>query len=859
VTVFSGADGSVIRKIFDPDGTGSDWMGWSVASISDLTGDAIPDILAGAPNEDTAGSNTGAVLVFSGADGSLAQRVPFNGTTVNEGFGESLAVLGDMTGDLLPEFAVGAPEDDTLGTNTGRVLVIDGATFLVVHDITLAGSADESRFGFALDGVDDLNGDGEPDLIIAQPRHDTAEDSDVGRVVVWSYGSDCDADGIGGLFVEDCDDQDPLRAPGFSEVCDGVDNDCDVAIDEDEDGDGDDACADCAPAVPTISTSMTEVCNAIDDNCDTQADEGVDLDGDTYTTPCDCNDSDANINASIVEVCNTIDDNCDGEIDEGFGVPVDQVRILEAVPNSADDNGHALALVGDVDGDSAPDFVIGVPGEDTAINGGGAAVLVSGATLGEICRLLDPSALTSDALGYSVAGIDDVTGDSVPDVAVGSRWDDGNGASSGAVQIFSGADCSWVRELSDPGGAAADLFGTSIASIGDVTGDLVPDIAVGANDDHENGYSDVGSVSVFNGATGQFLYKALDPLGRSNDQLGISVSALGDVDFDGIPDFVAGALADVVLGTSPGSVNFFSGADGSWIRAAFDTSLGANGYIGRSVAAAGDMNGDGVPDVITGAEGDDTAGGNAGSVLAFSGADGSLIWRFVDSSPINSADLGASVAATGDLNGDGITEVLAGAPDSSRTGVSAGEAVLFDGASGAVLHRFTDASPLAGDDFGYAVMAADLNGGGIEILVGAPNADPGGINSAGYVTVFTLDADCDGDGVSPLADCDDTNGTTTGEPGPAESLVFTDNTTMQWSPPADPGLSPGTLVYDVVRSGDASDFVSAVTCVEWDDASDVTAIDGDTPASGTVYFYLVRAESRCGGGAGGGRTVAQCP
>ena len=176
------------------------------------------------------------------------------------------------------------------------------------------------------------------------------------------------------------------------------------------------------------------------------------------------------------------------------------------------------------------------------------------------------------------------------------------------MQIFSGATCARVRELTDPGGEAADLFGTSVASIGDVTGDTVAEIAVGANDDHENGYSDVGSVSVFNGATGAFLYKVGDPHGRSNDQLGISVSALGDVDFDGIPDFIAGALADNIANRGgAGSVSVFSGADGSFLRSIVDPAATANAYLGRSIAASGDMNGDGVADLIAGAEGDDGA------------------------------------------------------------------------------------------------------------------------------------------------------------------------------------------------------------------------------------------------------------
>jgi hypothetical protein len=90
-------------------------------------------------------------------------------------------------------------------------------------------------------------------------------------------------------------------------------------------------------------------------------------------------------------------------------------------------------------------------------------------------------------------------------------------------------------------------------------------------------------------------------------------------------------------------------------------------------------------------------------------------------------------------------------------------------------------------------------------------------------------------------------------------LVFIDETTMQWTAPADSGLSPETLVYDVVRSNDPSDFVSAAVCVEYDDGSDVTASDTDTPAAGALFAYLVRAETRCGAGTVPGRSVGQCP
>jgi glycosylphosphatidylinositol phospholipase D len=227
------------------------------------------------------------------------------------------------------------------------------------------------------------------------------------------------------------------------------------------------------------------------------------------------------VNVAIIEVCNTIDDNCDGQVDEGFATPLDQVRIVDPAPSVGDDAGTSIAVIGDVDSDGAQDIVIGMPGEDTAINGGGSAIVISGATRSMICRLLDPNAMTSDAMGGSVAGIGNVTGDSTPDIAVGVIHDDWAGASSGAVQIFDGATCAWVRELTDPGAEAADYFGASIASIGDVTGDTVPDIAVGSNFDHENGYSNNGSVSVFNGRPTRAQQRSTRHLGLSARRRGL--------------------------------------------------------------------------------------------------------------------------------------------------------------------------------------------------------------------------------------------------------------------------------------------------------------------------------------------------
>ena len=170
--------------------------------------------------------------------------------------------------------------------------------------------------------VADLDGDGDLDIVV------TATDEDV--VVTWENQSTCDdldGDGVAwGPFCllpgGDCDDTDPDNHPGNSELCDGVDNDCDGllgAIEFDDDGDGLSECdGDCVDTDPNNHPDNQEVCDGADNDCDGTIDEAPDHDSDDWTWCDDCDDSDASINPGALEICDDVDNDCDDNIDEGF-------------------------------------------------------------------------------------------------------------------------------------------------------------------------------------------------------------------------------------------------------------------------------------------------------------------------------------------------------------------------------------------------------------------------------------------------------------------------------------------------------------------------------------------------------------
>jgi hypothetical protein len=475
----------------------------------------------------------------------------------------------------------------------------------------------------------------------------------------------------------------------------------------------------------------------------------------------------------------------------------------------------AISGLGDVNGDGVDDFIvssqfIGFPNETLNPNSGSSWVVFGtgetfpsdfdlGSLSGADGFVIRP-ALSGEASGMSVSGNGDVNGDGIADIVIGARNAARGGNVTGAVYVVFGKSSPFSAEIElatlgtgegfrIDGVAGGDLFGSSVHSGGDVNGDGISDIVIGAPG---AGVSGNGSVyAVFGRGTSFPAVIAASSLTGSDGfvvsgdpdvsgAFGTSVST-SDINGDGISDIVAGAPNFGVNGQpllfKSGAVYVVFGTEFSAAASSSVTSLnGRNGFrisgleafqsLGLSVAGAGDLNADGIEDIIIGAPGDplssiSTTPGSAYVIfgksakwsaefdlLKLSGVNGFTV------SGIATGDLaGFSVAGAGDYNGDQIDDVIVGSPSSDENGFSAGAAHVIFGRPGGFAPSislasingtvgFTFIGETAGDRAGALVSGAgDVNNDGrADIIIGAPSFKLSGSDIGQAYVVFGKEA-----------------------------------------------------------------------------------------------------------------------
>jgi hypothetical protein len=362
--------------------------------------------------------------------------------------------------------------------------------------------------------------------------------------------------------------------------------------------------------------------------------------------------------------------------------------------------GCSVAGVPDLNGDGRGDILVGACREDTG--DAGRAYLISGATGTLLLSLSSPNPSTNGQFGQGVSGVPDADGDGLTDLLVSATTEEGGATDSGRAYLFSGATGVLLRTLVSPSPFTRGLLGRSAAGVPDANGDGRGDLLVGAT-----GEGGTGQVYLFSGATGALIRAIPSPTPRTGGQFGLSLSAVADVDGDGVADHLVGAATEADGATSSGRAYLFSGATGALLRSLVSPTARASGFFGYSVSGVPDTDGDGRGDLLIGALQEDGPGSATGRAYLFPGAFG------VAAEPSPERTALALTVAPHPMRTSGTVTLTLEAPEPVTV-------ALFDvlGRRVQTLHE----GPLSGGAHAFAVRADPLPPGLYLVRATAPGA-----------------------------------------------------------------------------------------------------------------------------------------
>ncbi len=669
--------GALYPIVIDPLATSPNWsaegnqpsarFGYSVSGAGDVNGDGFSDVIVGAPDYSGDQSSEGRAFVYLGSSSGLAALPSWTvegNQTVSE-FGIAVSAAGDVNGDGFVDVMVGAASFTNDQALEGRAFVYHGSALglATIPAWMTEGNQVLCQFGASLSAAGDVNGDGFSDVIIGAPLFDNGQ-NDEGRAFVY-HGS---AGGLGGVPAWTSEGQ--QNGAQFAVA---------VAMAGDVNGDG---FSDVIVGAPGFDNG--------------EADEGR------------------------------------GFVYHGSSTGLAFAAAWTIEPNQIGAAlGASVSTAGDVNGDGYSDVLLGATHFDNShVNEGGAFVYLGAASgLATVAAWTAESNQAEARLGSSVSMAGDVNGDGYADVVVGAPFYDGGAIDNGRAYVYLGA--AGGLELAPAWtdfGFAASTFGSSVRTAGDVNGDGFSDVIVGAPTYGTLEPSE-GRAHVYHGAANTLApfaaWQASDLV--QSGEFGTSVALAGDVNGDGYADVIVGAPYQTNPAGFEGAAFVYYGTDAGlptnpdW-TAESDQMIAQFGY---SVASAGDVNGDGFADVIIGAPLHTNQLAFDGAAYVYLGSSSGLAltpsW-FIETDQ-NDSRLGSSVASAGDVNGDGYSDVIVGAPFYDAPETNEGRAYVYLGSA-------TGLAPdpiWAGEGnqmnarYGWSVAdAGDVDGDGFgDVIVGA--------------------------------------------------------------------------------------------------------------------------------------------
>ncbi len=648
----------------------------------------------------------------------------------NARFGCSVSTAGDVNDDGYSDVIVGARFYDNGQTDEGRVFVYHGSRNGLSTSAAWTAESDQinAHFGWSVGTAGDVNNDGYSDIIVGAPYYKYNGLIESGLAFVYhgaSTGLSTTANWTAvyhqlyswvhfGLSVSTAGD---VNGDGYSDVIVGSSSFCAAVYHG-------------APGGLSTTANWTAESDQADARFGYSVSTAGDVNGDGY--------SDVVVGAPYFD---------NGETDEGqaYVYHGSSTGLSTAADWTAESKqagaffGSSVSTAGDVNGDGYSDIIVGAYKYDNGQTDEGCALVYHGSSAGPstTANWTAESDQADANFGNCVSTAGDVNGDGYSDVIVGAPWYDNGQTDEGRAYVYHGAStglntiADWTAESDQ-----ADRFGYSVSTAGDVNGDGYSDVIVGASG-YDNGEADEGRAYVYHGSLAG-LSTTADWTAESNQafsQFGQSVSTAGDVNGDGYSDVIIGAAysnnhnrgwAFVYQGSSAGLSNTVA-----WSA----ESDQAGDRYGRSVSTAGDVNGDGYSDVIVGAPEYNNQLNEAGRAFVFygtsTGVSTTANWT---AKPLRAyAGFGHSVTTAGDVNGDGYSDIIVGAPSYDNGQTIEGRVYIFYGASAGLSSTPGDwiaASDQADAWFGYSVgTAGDVNGDGYsDVIVGAPTYDDGQTN-----------------------------------------------------------------------------------------------------------------------------------